>query len=382
MRKCFIWLSCLSLLLCSCTRENSIAISQTSADNPFESIHFYIIDPTSGNCHVEDSTFSFKDGFNWRFRIDKPHLAAFKAEAPRASLFSVVYVKPGDKVSYTIKKVDSNDFEDVYSMFFCGDNEYNYNYEQMLTQLYYDCNSFECLSDYQCFKLHKLFLSAYKDSISTDFYDYQSIDIDNMISHTLNPYIRSEELEYNPYSTTYFLVKNQQNQTIQKQQREIIKLSSKVIPDSILDNTMCIELKTMDTIPLRRVLSYYEGRPIYCDWWNSYCVPCRKNIRSSSQIKKHLQENGVSVVYFSTDKEITHWSKISGYENITEDQYLIIDEWDSMLGMLFEYAVVPQYFLLDSEHNIASLDVPSLIDENEDKIMKLLESIGVSAKVD
>lgn len=32
--------------------------------------------------------------------------------------------------------------------------------------------------------------------------------------------------------------------------------------------------------------------------------------------------------------------------------------------------------------HLASLDVPSLIDENEENIMKLLESIGVSAKID
>lgn len=130
------------------------------------------------------------------------------------------------------------------------------------------------------------------------------------------------------------------------------------LPNNVLEKTLLRPFGTDKTITLKELFDINNGKKIYIDFWASWCVPCRADIKNSSEANKILKDNGVKKIYISIDKNEADWIKATNEDSITDNQYLLIDGKKSPIYSYFKYTTIPQYVFLNSKHTLVRSNAP------------------------
>lgn len=147
------------------------------------------------------------------------------------------------------------------------------------------------------------------------------------------------------------------------------------LPDSVLQQTL---LRTPDDekpLTLGEVLQRYEGRPLYIDFWASWCSGCIMDMQDSAEAKAYLAEQGVTYLYLSIDKSAEAWQRASERLGVAQDSYLCFGELNSPLAHLLQLQRIPHYLLLDRQHRIIRTHAPRPIPHFLPELKRAVETM-------
>jgi thiol-disulfide isomerase/thioredoxin len=152
-------------------------------------------------------------------------------------------------------------------------------------------------------------------------------------------------------------------------------------PDAVLFGT---RLKAHDedrAISLKELLARYEGKPVYIDFWATWCVPCRQDIARSKESKAYLEERGIAYVYFAVRDNEEQWREVCEELGIDKHQYFLLDSGNSPLEAHVSYREIPRYLLLNARHDIENLQAPRPTPEQFDDLKRNVENMPKPPKV-
>ncbi len=149
-------------------------------------------------------------------------------------------------------------------------------------------------------------------------------------------------------------------QTVVKEYEPFYSLSGTVLPDSVLDNTHLLSYKDSKKMTLRQVFEKCGNTAVCLDFWASWCGPCRMTNAQSKENKHELNDKGVVVAYISVDDDKDAWEKAVKEDDISENQYLLLDEENSPLSknLKIRESGIPRFVLFNKKHEIGLLSAP------------------------
>ena len=143
-----------------------------------------------------------------------------------------------------------------------------------------------------------------------------------------------------------------------KEYKPYYLLSGKMLPDSILDKTYLRPFESKQKITLRQLFNSYKNTAVYLDFWASWCGGCRYTIRVSAENKSYFAEKNIEVVYISMDEDEDAWRKAAKEDNISKNQYLLLDAGNSLINSYLKISFIPRFVLFNKKHEIEILNAP------------------------
>lgn len=116
-------------------------------------------------------------------------------------------------------------------------------------------------------------------------------------------------------------------------------------------------IKTNNQSPME-VLSRFENKVIYLDFWASWCSPCMAAIPGTLDLAKHYQNQDVEVIFVgNNDQKISLENTIKKF-NIT-GKHLLLNEMESEIWRN-EFAIkgIPTYVLIDKNQKVVESNAP------------------------
>ena len=116
-------------------------------------------------------------------------------------------------------------------------------------------------------------------------------------------------------------------------------------------------IHTDNRAPLE-VLSRFENKVVYLDFWASWCSPCLKSIPHTMDLADHYRDDDVEVIYVGhRDQRSSLESAIKKHEIL--GKHIILDEKETELWKK-EFAIggIPSYVLLDRNQKVVEFDAP------------------------
>lgn len=157
------------------------------------------------------------------------------------------------------------------------------------------------------------------------------------------------------------------------------------LPDSVLTGTRFRSPEGVE-LTLGELLGRYGGRPVYLDFWASWCSGCIFDMQRSANAKAWLEEQGIACLYVSIDEDAGDWLRASERYGVDHDSYLALGGRKTPFGRLLELVTIPRYVLFDADHQIVSRDAPRPTDDELPELKRLAgaclpsDRVVVSAK--
>jgi thiol-disulfide isomerase/thioredoxin len=109
--------------------------------------------------------------------------------------------------------------------------------------------------------------------------------------------------------------------------------------------------------PLAALLPQYQGRVVLLDLWASWCAPCLEELPASAAVAKRYQERGLSVLYFSLDRDAAAWRKaLAQLRSSRTNHFRFARPDQARFLQAFGVGSIPRYLVLDRTGAVRSPD--------------------------
>lgn len=118
-------------------------------------------------------------------------------------------------------------------------------------------------------------------------------------------------------------------------------------------------LEEPDTISnLTSLLSHFQGKNLYIDFWASWCPPCRYEFRFKDSVLSYLDDLNIEMLYISTDTEEAKWlNTIKNYDLKGYHFRVSNPELKKEIDRIVHF--IPTYWLVDSSGEVIDFDAES-----------------------
>lgn len=112
---------------------------------------------------------------------------------------------------------------------------------------------------------------------------------------------------------------------------------------------------------LNEIIQQNIGQVIYLDFWASWCIPCRQEMKETRKIIEYYKnENKIVYIFISIDELVSNWKEASKTEllNDLENNYLMKDFNSSKLKDKYKLNTIPRYILINKKGQIVNHNAP------------------------
>jgi thiol-disulfide isomerase/thioredoxin len=107
-----------------------------------------------------------------------------------------------------------------------------------------------------------------------------------------------------------------------------------------------------NTVPLRDILSIYQGKVVYIDFWASWCGPCIQEMPSSAILQDRLTGKEVVFLYMSSDEDESAWKAAISKYNIKGLHIRMNSRLGAEATKLFGIEAIPHYALVNKQGKV------------------------------
>lgn len=120
-----------------------------------------------------------------------------------------------------------------------------------------------------------------------------------------------------------------------------------------------------NSLSLQQLLNVNRGKIIYIDFWASWCVPCRREMKYAEKFRKTFKSKKVVFVYLSLDKSKNAWIEASKEEGLYRlaNNYILTNADSSTFLQSINFVSIPRYLLYDKYGKLVIETLPRPVRE-------------------
>ena len=106
------------------------------------------------------------------------------------------------------------------------------------------------------------------------------------------------------------------------------------------------------------MLSQFENKVVYLDFWASWCSPCLKGIPHTKEFAQQYKNSDVVVLYIgNNDQKANLIAAIKAY-NIEGNHLLLNEEESEIWRSEFDIPFIPTYVIIDKAGKVVNINAP------------------------
>lgn len=132
-------------------------------------------------------------------------------------------------------------------------------------------------------------------------------------------------------------------------------------PGSLSKDSLFMTDAGNNKLSLQTLVNLNKGKIVYIDFWASWCIPCRREMKEAGKLRDAFNGKDVVFVYLSIDKSKNDWMKASAEEKLNEVQhnFILTNSDSSVFLKSIHFGTIPRYLLYDKYGNLVHKNAPA-----------------------